>query len=145
MRPQGTSIYGDFRQFYISTLTNQFSKRDPIHGQTGTLAVFPSFSCGYFLHRRFAWIGATGSSWTSNCGDLILPDATTIKTIAPSFSVFFAGVILGGILFAPEIQPMRIASNYAAAAMAFDDNGTCRIRSHPPAGSVAPYHFSRLG
>ena len=52
-------------------------------------------------------------------------------------AVFFPGMIIGSILFAPEAQRMRIASNHATAVMACDDNGTCRIRSHPPAGSVA--------
>jgi hypothetical protein len=43
---------------------------------------------------------------------------------------------LGGILFAHESEPMRIASNHTTAAMACDDNGACRIRSHPPAGGT---------
>jgi hypothetical protein len=60
-------------------------------------------------------------------------DGVPVLTVV---SVFFAGMIIGGILFAPETQPMRIASSHATAAMACDDNGTCRIRSHPPAGST---------
>ena len=38
----------------------------------------------------------------------------------------------------PETQPMRIASNHATAAMACDDNGTCRIR----VSSARGQHFS---
>ncbi len=49
---------------------------------------------------------------------------------------FFAGTTLGGILFAHETKPTRIASNHTTAAMACDDNGTCRIWSHPSAGST---------
>jgi hypothetical protein len=60
-------------------------------------------------------------------------DGVPVLTVV---AVFFSGMIIGGILFAPETQPMRIASNHATAAMACDDNGTCRIRSHPPAGST---------
>ena len=60
-------------------------------------------------------------------------DGVPVLTVA---AVFFSGMIIGGILFAPETQPMRIASNHATAAMECDDNGTCRIRSHPPAGST---------
>ena len=60
-------------------------------------------------------------------------DGVPILTVV---AVFFSGMIIGGILFAPKTQPMRIASNHATAAMACDDNGTCHIRSHPPAGST---------
>jgi len=42
-------------------------------------------------------------------------DGVPVLTVV---SVFFAGMI------------------HATAAMACDDNGTCRIRSHPPAGST---------
>ena len=51
-------------------------------------------------------------------------------------AVFLAGTTLGGILFAPESKPMRIASNHTTAAIACDDNGACRIRSHPPAAGT---------
>jgi hypothetical protein len=43
---------------------------------------------------------------------------------------FFTGMTLGGILFAHESKPMRIASN--TVMMMCDDHGACRIRSHPP-------------
>jgi hypothetical protein len=45
-------------------------------------------------------------------------------------AIFFTGMTLGGILFAHESKPMRIASN--TVMMVCDDNGACRIRSHPP-------------
>jgi hypothetical protein len=45
-------------------------------------------------------------------------------------AIFFTGMTLGGILFAHESKPMRIASN--TVIMICDDNGACRIRSHPP-------------
>jgi hypothetical protein len=64
------------------------------------------------------------------------PPRNNRVTVLTVIAVFFSGMIIGGILFAPETQPMRIASNHATAAMACDDNGTCRIRSHPPAGST---------
>jgi hypothetical protein len=57
-------------------------------------------------------------------------------TVLMAVAVFFAGMTLGGILFAHESKPMRIASNHTTAAMACDDNGACRIRSHPPAAST---------
>jgi hypothetical protein len=47
-------------------------------------------------------------------------------------AIFFTGMTLGGILFAHESKPMRIASNNTAV-MECDHNGACRIRSHPPA------------
>ena len=47
-------------------------------------------------------------------------------------AIFFAGMTLGGILFAHESKPMRIASNIRRLMMC-DDNGACRIWSHPPA------------
>ena len=56
--------------------------------------------------------------------------------IPTAVAVFFSGMIIGGILFAPETQPVQIASSHATAAMACDDNGACRIRSHPLAGST---------
>ena len=45
-------------------------------------------------------------------------------------AIFFTGMTLGGILFAHESKPMRIALN--TGMMICDDNGACRIRSHPP-------------
>ena len=57
-------------------------------------------------------------------------------TVLTAVAVFFSGMIIGSMLFAPETQPMRIASNHATAAMACDDSGACRIRSHPPAGGT---------
>ncbi len=60
-------------------------------------------------------------------------DGATALTVV---AVFFAGMIIGGIFFAPETQPLRIASNHTTAAMACEDNGACRIRSHPPADSA---------
>jgi hypothetical protein len=57
-------------------------------------------------------------------------------TVLMAVAVFFAGMTLGGILFAHESKPMRITSNHTTAAMACDDNGACRIRSHPPAAST---------
>jgi len=48
-------------------------------------------------------------------------------------AMFFAGMTLGGTLFAHESKPMRNASNNTAAVMVCDHNGACRIRSHPPA------------
>jgi hypothetical protein len=46
-------------------------------------------------------------------------------------AIFFAGMTLGGILFAHESKPMQIGSHYATAAMVCD-SGVCRIRSHSP-------------
>ena len=57
-------------------------------------------------------------------------------TVLTVIAVFFAGMTLGSILFAHESKPMRIASNHTTAAMACDDNGACRIRSHPPAAGI---------
>jgi hypothetical protein len=57
-------------------------------------------------------------------------------TVLTVVVVFFAGMALGSMLFAHENRPMRIASNHTTAAMACDDNGACRIRSHPPAGNT---------
>ena len=51
-------------------------------------------------------------------------------------AMFFAGMTFGGTLFAHESKPMRIASNHTTTAMACDDEGACRIRSHPPAGGT---------
>jgi hypothetical protein len=48
-------------------------------------------------------------------------------------AIFLAGITLGGIVFAHESKPMRIASNNTTAAMACDNTGACRIRSHPQA------------
>jgi hypothetical protein len=58
-----------------------------------------------------------------------LNDGGTVLTVV---AFFFAGMTLGGILFAHESRPMQIGSNNAAAAMVCD-NGACRIRSHSPA------------
>ena len=44
-------------------------------------------------------------------------------------AIFFAGMTLGGILFAHESKPMRNASNNTTTAMVCDDNGACRIAS----------------
>jgi hypothetical protein len=57
-------------------------------------------------------------------------------TVLSVVAMFFAGMMLGGILFANEVKPMRIASNQMTAALACDDNGACRIRSHPPAAGT---------
>ena len=57
-------------------------------------------------------------------------------TVLTVIAVFFSGMIIGGILFAPETQPVRIASSHATAAMACDGYGACRTRSHPLAGST---------
>jgi hypothetical protein len=47
-------------------------------------------------------------------------------------AIFFAGMTLGGVLFAHETMARRIAPNKTTAAMVCDYNGACRIRSHPP-------------
>jgi len=59
-------------------------------------------------------------------------DSLTIWMVV---AVFFTGIAFGGIVCTPENRPIRIASNHTAA-MACDYNGTCRIRSHPPAAST---------
>ena len=64
------------------------------------------------------------------------PPRNNRVTVLTVIAVFFTGMTLGGILFAHESKPMRIASNHTTAAMACDDNGACRIRSHPPAAST---------
>ncbi len=60
-------------------------------------------------------------------------DGIAVLTVVVAF---FAGLTLGGMFFAHETKPMRVASNHMTAAMACDDNGACRIRSHPPADSA---------
>jgi hypothetical protein len=57
-------------------------------------------------------------------------------TVLMAVVVFFTGMTVGGILFAPETQPMRIASNHTTAAMKCDYNGVCRIWSHPHSGNL---------
>jgi hypothetical protein len=47
-------------------------------------------------------------------------------------AIFFAGMTLGGVLFAHEGKVSRNAPNKTTAAMVCDYNGACRIRSHPP-------------
>jgi hypothetical protein len=56
-------------------------------------------------------------------------DGATVLIVV---TMFFAGMILGGIVFTQESGPIRIAST---AAMACDDNGACRTRSHRPAAT----------
>jgi hypothetical protein len=60
-------------------------------------------------------------------------------------AMFFAGMIVGGIAFTHDNEPIRTASNYTTAAMACDDNGGCRIRSHPPTvGSLVHFEWSMI-
>jgi hypothetical protein len=47
-------------------------------------------------------------------------------------AIFFAGMTLGGALFAHDSKTRRIVPNETTAAMVCDYNGACRIRSHPP-------------
>ena len=62
-------------------------------------------------------------------------DGVPVLTAA---AVFVSGMIIGGILFAPETQPMRIASNHATAAMAMRQ----RFLPHP-VSSARGQQFSR--
>ena len=62
------------------------------------------------------WTNATRNFWTSNCDDLTRSDGVMILAI---LAVFFAGMALGGFLFAYKSEPMQIASNDATPAIPF--------------------------
>jgi hypothetical protein len=111
----------------------QFFKRRHQTAEPETLAVCARFHMGISCKGDPPWTSATGNFWTSNCEGLILLGETTAECFLTVVAMFFAGMTLGGTLFAHESKPMRIASNSTAAVMVCDHNGACRIRSHPPA------------
>jgi hypothetical protein len=129
-----------FINFTYQIFVHPFFQKQPIHGKKERWP-FVGISC----KRRFSMDRRDWELLDKQLQGSVPSRRNDGVPVLMVAAVFFSGMIIGGILFAPEAQPMRVASNHATAVMACDDNGTCRIRSHPPAGSVALWHFSRLG